>query len=481
MTAEEHLERGFEAEDSGDLDAALAAFTAAIDCEPGRALAWYRRGCVHQDQGRLAEAIADLNEAIRLDPARADFRAQKAEAHQAAGAAEEALADFSEALRLCPGDPTTLLQRGNLFSDLGRHEDAITDFREALKTEQDHVAGVRYNIGNALTHLGRPAEALAEYDEAARADPRFGWAHHGRGHSLAEQGRHAESLAAYQEAVRLLPGNPLMVNGLAAELAELGRHEEALTAFAEALRLDPGFTTARSNRALLHEKMGRPDLAAADRAALPPGPAGERRTLRASAKMKRLYRRFSELCGGEPEDLWVFDPLDFEEPAPPFLGVTHVMAWPADSDCDVTSFLSLGMSDRRMAGTDTFCEVHFAIRAPLTKEQRLEVARRVADVCAYPFQHGRKLDWWEVIVDPGRLPGFAGCKHLLQHPRLSPHGFDQVSDLDGTVKVLYLVPITPLERRLLVEHGRDALQDHLVRNNIDVLKDRFDPPEKASP
>jgi tetratricopeptide (TPR) repeat protein len=487
MTTKELLQRGHEAQDQGNLEAALAAYSTAIERDPNLAVAWYWRGCVQQDRGQLDEAIADFTEAIRLDPDDADNRAGRATARQEAGAHEEALGDWREALRLRPGDSGFLIQRGNLFSDLGRLEEAIADFRESLRQECDYVAGVRYNLGNALTKLGRTAEALAEYDESVRADPRFGWAYHGRGHTLNTLGRHPESLAAYEEAVRLLPGNPVPLNGRAVALAELGRHEEALAAFAEVLRLDPSFATARANRALLYEKLGRSDLAAADRAALPPDPsegsqtASERRSTRPSAKMIRLYHRFSELCGGEPEDLWVFDPLEFEKPAPPFLGLTHVMAWPADKDCDVTSFLSLGMSDRRMVGADYCCEVQFAIRAPLTEQQRLEVARRVADVCAYPFQFDRKLDWWEVILDPGRLPGFQGCKHLLLHPRLGPKGFDLVEDPEGIVKVLYLVPITPLERRLLVEHGRCALQEYLANNDIDILKDRFDPPEEASP
>ncbi len=102
------------------------------------------------------------------------------------------------------------------------------------------------------------------------------------------------------------------------------------------------------------------------------------------------------------------------------------------------------------------------------------MARRVADLCAYPFQHERKLDWWEVLSNPGRLPGFNGCKHLLLHPRLSPEGFDLVEDSEGIVKVLYVLPITPRERQLLLEHGREALVDYFVENDIDVLSDRVD-------
>lgn len=194
-----------------------------------------------------------------------------------------------------------------------------------------------------------------------------------------------------------------------------------------------------------------------------------------TAKMKRLYRRFCERYG-EPEDLWVFDPADFDDP-PPFLRLTHVMAWPAGDGCSVTTFQSLGMSDRRMKGADYFAELHWGIRTALDKDQRLEVARRIADVCTYPFQYDRKLDWWEVIRDPGRLPGFEGCKHLLLHPKLSDEADDLIEDVKGVVKIIYLIPITPQERHLIVDHGRDALIDHFAENEIDVCSDRFAPAE----
>jgi Flp pilus assembly protein TadD len=403
-----------------------------------------------------------------------------------AGDRDAALADFTEALRLDPGDPAALLARGNLFSDLGRFKEAAADFRKALKREKDHVAGMRYNLGNALYNLGQHAKALAEYDKSVGADPNFGWAHHGRSISLSALGRHEEALAAVDEAVRLMPDHPMPVGSRAVSLAQLGRHDEALAAFAEAIRINPRFATAYRNRAVLHSQMGHADLAAADRAAaewceekatLEPG----KLVLRPTEKMKRLYRRFSELCGGEPEDLWTFDPLDFAAPPPPFLGITHVMAWPADANCDVTSFLSLGMSDRRMVGADYFSEIHFAIRAPLDEQQRLEVARRIADLVAYPFQYDRKLDWWELIRDPGRLPGFTGCKHLLLHPRLTEEGFDVVEDSEGVVKILMAIPITPHERQLILEHGRDALLDYLASNKIDVLSDRTDPEPVSEP
>lgn len=59
---------------------------------------------------------------------------------------------------------------------------------------------------------------------------------------------------------------------------------------------------------------------------------------------------------------------------------------------------------------------------------------------------------------------------------LSAEGFDTIDDQDGAVKILHVVPITPLERHLLVDHSRDDFIDHLVREEIDLFADRSDPP-----
>ena len=61
---------------------------------------------------------------------------------------------------------------------------------------------------------------------------------------------------------------------------------------------------------------------------------------RPTPKMARLYNWLRDRFG-EPKDLWVYDPAEYDDP-PPHLTLKHVMAWPADRDCDVTSFHTLG-------------------------------------------------------------------------------------------------------------------------------------------
>ena len=200
---------------------------------------------------------------------------------------------------------------------------------------------------------------------------------------------------------------------------------------------------------------------------------------RPTPKMVRLYHRFSELLGGEPADLWVYEPRAWQ-PIPdqsptnrPTL--KHVMVWPADDRVDVSTFQTIGMSERAIPGTDDFAELHMGVRAFLPKPERERIARFLANVAEYAFDHRRTLDWWHVIGNPGEIPHFAGCKHLLLHPRFTDEGFDTVPDGDGVVKVFFVVPITPLERHLLVDHGRDEFIDYAADKEIDLFSDRTDP------
>ena len=72
--------RGLACSDSGDYEQAVAAFTAALDLEPGFADVFYDRGWAYMALGRTTEGEADLDEAARLSAkfaAPADGSAEK--------------------------------------------------------------------------------------------------------------------------------------------------------------------------------------------------------------------------------------------------------------------------------------------------------------------------------------------------------------------------------------------------------------------
>lgn len=197
-------------------------------------------------------------------------------------------------------------------------------------------------------------------------------------------------------------------------------------------------------------------------------------------KMKRLYREFVDYFGEEPADLWVYAPepdVAGRDPDAHKPTLKHVMVWPATDDVEVCVFQTLGMSEQPIPGTDEFAELNMGIRAYLGSDQRERVARFLANVTEYPFHYGRTIDWWHVLSSPGTIPEFPGCPHLMFHPRFVERGRDVVPDRDGPVKLLHVVPITPRERHLLVDHGADAFADHVAEIETDLFRDRTDTPD----
>lgn len=187
-----------------------------------------------------------------------------------------------------------------------------------------------------------------------------------------------------------------------------------------------------------------------------------------SDKLKRLYHQLTRHYFGEPGEMFVFD-----EPSQPWhLPVIHVLVWRADEHCDVTTFNTLGMSDRHMIGADYFSELHLEFRGVISETEQVSVARYLADIAEYPFMHDRKLDWWERLANPGKIPLFPECTQILFHPALVEGALDVIDDDEGPVKLLYVVPITPTENHILREHGKDAFNDYVAENEIDILSNR---------
>jgi hypothetical protein len=187
--------------------------------------------------------------------------------------------------------------------------------------------------------------------------------------------------------------------------------------------------------------------------------------------MVRLYRYLTSKWG-EAESILVFDARQLDHPIN--LDLIHVPIWAADEDCEVTALNTLGMSEIEMKGADFFAELHLAYRGRLDKDESRRLAGFLANLAEYPFEHELKLDWWEIIRNVGTIPVYSGCRHVLLHPKFKNEGFDSIEDEDGLVKLLYVVPITPKERHIILKHGRTAFWDYVEKEQIELLADRHD-------
>ena len=148
----------------------------------------------------------------------------------------------------------------------GRSNEAIAQYEEALRLDPKYEEA-HNNLGIALEGIpGRLDEAIAQYEEALRLMPDVPEAHYNLGSALAKNpGRLDEAVAQYEEALRLNPDYVKAHNNLGSALARIpGRLDEAVAQYGEALRLKPDYAEAHYNLANALAKMpGRLDEAVA--------------------------------------------------------------------------------------------------------------------------------------------------------------------------------------------------------------------------
>lgn len=161
-----------------------------------------------------------------------------------------------------------LANRGNAHTSSYRYGDpaaAVADLEAAVALEPG-TARHHNSLANAYRAVSRYEDALQQYSAALRIDPAYGRATFNRAMMQLATGRLAAALADSNEAVRLQPlaAAPMTVRGNVKLL--MGRAGDASRDHYEAVRLTPDFRIAYENRACSSLVLGRPVLAALDRA-----------------------------------------------------------------------------------------------------------------------------------------------------------------------------------------------------------------------
>ena len=84
----------------GDVDRALADYSAALRLDPANADAFYGRGLTLARKRNYAQAIADFTVVLALKQEFAELYFARAAAHEDNGDADAAIADYGNAIRL---------------------------------------------------------------------------------------------------------------------------------------------------------------------------------------------------------------------------------------------------------------------------------------------------------------------------------------------------------------------------------------------
>lgn len=164
--------RGLDAVNKGDLQRAIAEFTAALSHHPRPAIVYLSLGNLHWQRENLPAALESFNQAIAVDPSNAKAYGNRGLLHSYLGDTDQALTDWDRALSHRPKTALVHYNRGLFYLHQQRYEEALADFNQALETNPN-LADAYLHRGNVRQWLGDLPGAIADWELALCNDLRL--------------------------------------------------------------------------------------------------------------------------------------------------------------------------------------------------------------------------------------------------------------------------------------------------------------------
>ena len=148
---------------------AIVAARGAVNLDPKNEKSAMLLGILLDKEGSSAEATGYLEKATELSPGSAKAHEQLGIHSATTGQHEKAVVSFKKAIEL-EESPRRLELLGASFAGLGDWSEAEEAFRRGVTLAPNH-SNMRSNLGVALVHLGRIAEAAEMFEEVLRRSP----------------------------------------------------------------------------------------------------------------------------------------------------------------------------------------------------------------------------------------------------------------------------------------------------------------------
>lgn len=155
------------------------------------------------------------------------------------------------------------IRRGDRASEEGHKEEAVAEYTEAIRKDPRNSAAYN-NRGIVYDELGQYERALENYDKAVELDPNCAKAYNNRGIVHDDLGQYEKALEDYDKAIELDPNYAFAYNNRGVVYSKMNQHEKAIEDCTKAIQLDPKYKKAYINRAKAYRAVGEEALAAAD-------------------------------------------------------------------------------------------------------------------------------------------------------------------------------------------------------------------------
>ncbi|MDB5012425.1 MAG: hypothetical protein JWQ25_627 [Daejeonella sp.] len=222
-------------------DAAITCYNEIIRLTP-KDLSGYRlRATAYNAKKEYDRAINEYNQMLRIDSlSHATFN-NRAIAYRNQKLYDLALADHNQAITLGPKETSYYYARAATYKEKGDIASAIKDYDETISLIGKSSAYL--SRAYFFNRIGKTDEALKDFNEAIRLDPKYIYAYTGRGNFYRKLGKYEISEADYAKAIELDPKNTAGYYGRAVVSKDKGNYLLAIKDYETCFILNPKITT----------------------------------------------------------------------------------------------------------------------------------------------------------------------------------------------------------------------------------------------
>jgi tetratricopeptide (TPR) repeat protein len=226
---------------AGDREAGRLDLDESLRLDPSRVWAYVLRSELLRDMKRYDEALADLDALVEVHPQAWSY-AVRARTGFNFRDQQKALRDLERAVALDPELREGYAYRGEAYRRLGRPLEALKEFDRCLSgLPRRNTERVRSWRGAALLTLGRRREAVAELTPVIRAqsEANISWALAQRAQARLGLGQYGLAVADMNRAARIDPKSGWIYGSPGGAKGTLDRYEEITRLFTRALAARP--------------------------------------------------------------------------------------------------------------------------------------------------------------------------------------------------------------------------------------------------
>ena len=240
----------------GRLEEAVAIYESLIKWKAKSTLILGNLAAIYAQKGRYSEAEELLEEALSVDQGFSEGWATLGFVQKAQDNIHGAIRAYTISLSLAPDNCYCHYNLGNALSQVGRFNEAIEAYGQALALNSQFPEALT-NLGWAFLEVGKYQEAASSCVDALSITPNHFAALNNLGKAQQALGDNRSAINTFKRAIACNATSPDPFFNLGSALKSINEIKDAADAYQEALRLKPEFAEAHLNLGALYAQLGR--------------------------------------------------------------------------------------------------------------------------------------------------------------------------------------------------------------------------------